>query len=313
MALDSAISSPFAGYRLDELVARGGMGVVYRATELASGRDVALKLILPDLAEDRLFRRRFEREARLSAELDHPHAIPVYEAGECDGHLFLAMKFVDGTDLRSTIAWMGHLHPRRAALIVSQVAAALDAAHERGLIHRDVKPDNVLLEARESGVHSYLTDFGLSKLTSSQSGLTRTGRWVGTVDYAAPEQVQAAEVDARCDIYALGCVLYEALTGTVPYPRPREVQKILAHISDPVPSVAAISGQELEAFDSVVARALAKEPSERFSSAGELGRAAVSAAEQCSVSEEEANWTPFESGSESERATPGDSTAPTAA
>jgi serine/threonine protein kinase len=272
---DLAGGSVFAGYRIHDPIARGGMGIIYRANEVSGDRLVALKVIAPEFAGDRLFRERFKREARLAAALDHPNVIPIYGAGEADGRLFLAMRLVEGIDLQAIIAAERRLHPRHAVQIVSQMASALDAAHESGLVHRDVKPGNVLLEPGKSGEPiAYLTDFGLSKMTASQTGLTRTGRWVGTVDYAAPEQVQAAETDARTDVYGLGCVLYEALTGEVPFPRERDVLKIIAHISEEPPSLEAVVPDCPAAAElgRAIRNALAKDPGERFQSAGALAR-----------------------------------------
>jgi serine/threonine protein kinase len=281
MAVELSVGSSFAGYRIEGVIGRGGMGVLYCAAQLSPERRVALKLISPEFADDRLFRERFKREARLAALIDHPNVIPVYEAGEWEGQLFLAMRCVDGTDLEAIIACEDKLHPRQAAPIIAQVASALHAAHERGLVHRDVKPGNVLIENRDGSPHAYVTDFGLSKLTSSTTGLTRTGRWVGTVDYAAPEQVQAGEADARTDVYALGCVLYEALTGQVPFPRSREVSKIVAHVSEPPPPIAdAAPGCPAEPeLSEIVRRAMAKDPADRYQSAEDLARAVTVAAE----------------------------------
>jgi serine/threonine protein kinase len=250
---------------------------VYRATRLADGASIALKAINREHGADPRFLRRFEREGRLAASLEHPHLVSVYEADTCDGVAYLAMAFIEGVDLEAVLAERGPLRPRTAARVASQVAGALEAAHAKGLVHRDVKPGNVLLEPREEGVHAYLTDFGLSKHVDSASGLTRTGQWVGTVDYAAPEQVQAGEIDARTDVYALGCVLYEALTGSVPYPRTRDVDKLLAHVTGPPPAVTAAAPGAPRAFDAVVRRAMASQPEERFQSAGDLGQAALDA------------------------------------
>jgi serine/threonine protein kinase len=289
MAVELPVGSSFAGYRIEGVIGRGGMGVLYLATQLSLERRVALKLISPEFADDRLFRERFKREARLAALIDHPNVIPVYEAGEWEGQLFLAMRHVDGTDLQAIIACEEKLHPRQAAPIIAQVASALHAAHERGLVHRDVKPGNVLIENRDGAPHAYVTDFGLSKLTSSTTGLTRTGRWVGTVDYAAPEQVQAGETDARTDVYALGCVLYEALTGQVPFPRSREVSKIVAHVSEPPPPIAGVAPGcpgEPE-FSEIVRRAMAKDPADRYQSAADLAQAVTVAAESTPHPEKE--------------------------
>src|ERR687898_44463 len=217
------------------------MGVVYRASQISLGRTVALKVIAERFAEHDAFRDRFVRESRLAASIDHPNVIPVYAAGEEDGMLYIAMRFVDGTDLRTLLARGGPLAPRRAANVVAQVAAALDAAHERGLVHRDVKPANVLVAAPGAADHVYLTDFGLTKRSASDSGLTASGEWVGTIDYVAPEQLRGDRVDGHADTYALGCVLYEALTGHVPFPSEDDVAKLWAHISVAPPSAVEVA------------------------------------------------------------------------
>ena len=256
------------------------MGVVYRATQIALDRPVALKLLAPELAEDDAFRERFQRESRLLAATDHPNVITIHEAGEHDGRLFIAMRYVSGTDLRALLKSHGRLDPRRATTLVAQVASALDAAHARGLIHRDVKPANVLIEARDGGEHAYLTDFGLTKAVGSTGGgLTATGQFVGTVDFIAPEQVMGQRVDARADVYALGCVLFTVLAGRVPFERDSEVSKIFAHVNDPPPSLLEAFPEAPAELDAVVRRALEKDPDARFPSAGDLGRAAVAAAE----------------------------------
>ncbi len=220
-----APGATFGGYRVESQIGRGGMGVVYRATDLSLERPVALKLIAPDLAEDVSFRERFLREPRLAASLDHPNVIPIYEAGERDGQLYLAMRYVEGSDLKTIIEREGKLEPERALRIVAQVAAALDAAHRRALVHRDVKPANVLVD--EDG-HVYLTDFGITKQLGGDS--TDTGRVVGTLDYLAPEQIRGDPVDARTDVYALACVLYQCLSGTAAVsPRDRGRDDVGAH------------------------------------------------------------------------------------
>src|SRR5436305_2005926 len=195
------------------------MGIVYRATQLALERTVALKVIAPEFASDPAFRARFKRESLTAASIEHPNVIAIHDAREDDGVLFISMRYVEGTDLRETIAREGRLEPRRATRIVALVGSALDSAHEAGLVHRDVKPANVLLAYARGEEQVYLTDFGLTKQTSSESGMTKTGMFVGTLDYVAPEQLRGGPVDARTDIYSLGCVLYQALTGKVPYPR----------------------------------------------------------------------------------------------
>ena len=280
MADGIEIGSVFAGHKIEAVAGRGGMGVVYVATHLALQRRVALKLIAPELAEDQNFRRRFQQESMTAASIDHPNVIPIYHAGEEGGKLYITMRYVEGTDLRAMIEQKGKIPPDEAARIISEVGSALDAAHARGLVHRDVKPGNVLMG--ESG-QAYLTDFGLTKHAASTSGLTKTGMFVGTLDYIAPEQLQGGEVDARVDVYALGCVLYQTLTGQVPYPRDSEPAKIWAHMQEPPPSVTA-SADVPPQFEDVIQRAMAKKPEERYPSAGDLGRAALAAAEFRGVS-----------------------------
>jgi YVTN family beta-propeller protein len=272
--LERAIGSVFAGYRIDRMIGRGGMGIVYLATQVALERHVALKLVAPELASEPTFRERFARELRFVAAIDHPHVIPVFDARDEEGLLFVAMRFVDGTDLRALILQEDGLEPLRAVRLVDQVAQALDAAHELGVVHRDVKPANVLIGQRRGADHVFLTDFGLSKHTTSGLGLTAPGQWVGTVDYVPPEQILGQSLDRRADIYALGCVLFEALTGRVPYPKEGDAAKLWAHMQDPPPSLAE-SGRDLPpALDDVVRRALAKDREERFPTAGELAEAA---------------------------------------
>ncbi len=257
----------FAGYRVEELVGRGGMGVVYRATDLSLERPVALKLVAPELAEDERFRERFLREPRLAASLDHPHVIPIYEAGEQDGQLYLAMRFVEGSDLRTILEREKKLSPERTLAVLAQVADALDAAHRRALVHRDVKPANVLLD--EDG-HAYLSDFGITKQVGGDS--TDTGRVVGTLDYLAPEQIRGDPVDGRADVYALGCVLYECLAGVPPFRRPTEAEILWAHMQEhPAP----LHGQPR--LDPVLRKAMAKNQEDRYGSCTELIDAAADA------------------------------------
>ena len=278
MLTELASGQGFAGYRIEGIAGQGGMSVVYRATQVSLDRTVALKVIAPELAADPGFRARFQRESRVLASIDHPNVIPVYEAGEAEGRLFIAMRWVDGTDLRALLTAENGLDRVRAAHIVAQVADALDAAHVRGLVHRDVKPANILIEERRGTEHAYLTDFGIARTPESET-LTRTGQWVGTLDYAAPEQIQGGRADARSDVYSLGCVLYQALTGSVPYPRDSDPAKLWAHIKDPPPVARKLRPALSPEMDAVIARAMAKRPDRRFASAGALGRAALAAVE----------------------------------
>jgi ketosteroid isomerase-like protein len=266
--------SEFAGHRIEEVVGHGGMGVVYRAVHVALGRTVALKILAPELAGNDEFQTRFRQESKLAASIDHPNVIPIFDAGEEGDSLYVTMRFVAGTDLRHLAAGNG-LTPERAVRIVAQAAEALDAAHARGLVHRDVKPGNVLIEARDGHDHAFLTDFGLTKQVTSDPSITETGNWLGTVDYAAPEQIRARPLDRRADVYALGGVLYWALTGRVPYPREGDMAKMYAHLNDPPPALGDSIPAELAA---VVGRAMAKEPADRYQAAGDLGRAVLAAA-----------------------------------
>jgi serine/threonine protein kinase/ABC-type transport system substrate-binding protein len=253
--------SEIGPYRIEGSLGQGGMGVVYLARDLRLDRPVALKLLSPELGEDRRFRARFERESRLAASIDHGGIIPIYEAGDADGLLYIAMRYVDGSDLAALLRRDGPLEPARAVDLVGQLAGALDAAHERGLIHRDVKPSNALV-AREG--HVYLADFGLTK-TSGPDTATASGQVVGTVAYMAPEVIRGEEPTAASDLYALGCVLFECLTGEVPYPGPNAATVIYGHLELPPPGV-----PDRPAFDPVIARALAKDPAKRYASGAEL-------------------------------------------
>ncbi len=264
------IDRVIAGHRIVRQVGRGGMGVVYEALDEALGRTVALKLVAPERAGEPGFRERFITESRLAASIDHPNVLPVFKAGEEDGELYLAMRFVDGDDLRTLVDRDGPLAAERAAQIASQVGAALDAAHARRLVHRDVKPANVLLG---SGDHAYLTDFGVVKALDETSGQTRTGDVVGTLDYVAPERIKGEADGPPSDLYALGCLLFYTLTGRVPFPLDTSERKLWAHLSEAPPAV-----PDHPAFDAVIARALAKDPAQRFESGAALGAAAVAAA-----------------------------------
>jgi serine/threonine protein kinase len=265
-----------AGYRIEAVVGRGGMGVVYRATQLALDRTVALKLVATERAQDPEFRARFELESRLAAAIEHVNVIPVYEAGDDDGLLFIAMRLVDGVDLARLLEHEGRLDPARAARLIGQLAGALDAAHARGLVHRDVKPANVLL-TRDEPEHLYLTDFGLAKQIGAGDGMTTTGHFLGTMDYLAPEQIRGEAVDGRADIYALAGLLYQCLTGQVPFPRDNEAAKLWAHVNAVPPAPSRLSRDLPVAIDVVIARGMAKNPADRFGSAGELAEACLHA------------------------------------
>ena len=233
------IGTVFAGYRVESLLGRGGMSVVYLAEHVRLGRKVALKVLASPLTHDESYRERFIRESQRAADLDHPNVIPIYDAGEIeggdtDGLLYIAMRYVDGSDLRTLVRRDGQLSVGRTIFMLEQVAAALDAAHDRDLIHRDVKPSNILVA--EPSEHVYLTDFGVAKQTTAPD-LTRTGVFVGTVDYAAPEQIEGLTLDRRTDIYALGCVLYECLAGRPPFDREAEVAVMHAHLATPPPKL----------------------------------------------------------------------------
>jgi serine/threonine protein kinase len=265
------------GFVIEAVAGRGGMGVVYRARQTKPDRVVALKVIAPDLADNPDFRARFERESTIAAQIEHPNVIPVHSIGEDHGILFIAMRFIVGIDLRTLITQERRLDPRRAGVIVDQVAQALDAAHADGLVHRDIKPANILLSSSGGRDHVYLTDFGLSRHVEGSMGLTATGSFLGTIDYVAPEQARADRVDGRSDVYSLGCVLFHTLSGTVPFPLENDLAKLYAHGSLPPPSISERAPDVPEAFDPVLVRAMAKVPDDRYPSAGELGRAALAA------------------------------------
>lgn len=263
-----------AGYRVVDRVGRGGMAVVFRADDERLGRVVALKVLAPVLAEDEAFRQRFIRESRAAAAVDDPHIIPVFEAGEAGGVLFIAMRFVAGGDVRLLVRRTGPLTVSRAASIVSPVASALDAAHAVGLVHRDVKPANMLIDARRGRPdHVYLSDFGLSKGALSSVGLTGSGLFLGTPDYVAPEQIAGREVDGRADQYALACTAFEMLSGQPPFARDHGMAVIYAHASEPPPALTTRCPGLPAAVDMVLARALAKDPAERYGSCQDFGDA----------------------------------------
>jgi serine/threonine-protein kinase len=268
---DPRLGSVVAGYRIESRIGRGGMGVVYVAEHQTLRRQAALKIIAPELAESGDFRERFLREARIAAGLTHPNIVTVYDAGEVDGMLYLAMQYVPGRDLSQILHDDRRLGPYRMLDIGRQIASALDAAHLAGLIHRDVKPANVLIDGR----HAFLTDFGLTKeRAASGEGLTRVGEVVGTTHYLAPEQVEGREVDGRADVYALGCLLFHCLTGGLPFPRENDMAVLYAHLHDEPPKVSEKRPQLPEGLDAVIAKALDKSPQRRWATCEELVQAA---------------------------------------
>ena len=277
---DPRVGTELAGYRIESLLGWGGMSVVYLAEDLRLKRKVALKLLAAGLAEDESFRDRFLHESELAASIDHPNIVPIYEAGRTEELLFIAMRYVEGRDLGERLEH-GRLDPADAIGILTQVASALDAAHARGLVHRDVKPSNVLLDtaARPDGSdHVYLADFGLTKRVSEETGIPDDGRLLGTIEYVAPEQIAGEDIDGRADVYSLGCLLYECLVGQSPFRRDSDIAVVFAHLETEPP---APSGQRPElpaALDAVIAKALAKDPEQRYASCREFARAALAVA-----------------------------------
>ena len=267
------IGSDFLGYRIEEQIGRGGMGVVYRAFDLRLNRIVALKLVTPELARDERFRRRFTRETELAMALEHPNVVPIHDAGDVDGRLYLAMRLVDGTDLRALLRADGPLDHARALAICRQVANALDAAHAKGLVHRDVKPSNVLLDPNE---HVYLADFGLTRRLGEQGAQPGDGRSLGTPAYLAPEQIEGGPVDGRTDVYSLGCLLFECLTGRAPFVRDSRLAVAWAHLEEEPPAASAADPELPVALDAVLCKAMAKDPDDRYRTCAEL----VASAEQ---------------------------------
>ena len=275
MQREPAIRVP--GYRIEASLGRGGMGEVYRAEQLSLGRKVALKILRPDLAADDRFRRRFLHESRIAAAIDHPNVIPIYEAGEDDGLLYIAMRYVEGLDLATLLEREGRLEPARTIAILSQVGRALDAAHARGLVHRDVKPANILLlpAVGGGGEHAYLCDFGLMKELAAEVALTGTDQFVGSVPYVAPEQVEGRAIDGRTDVYSLGCVLFHCLSGSPPYRGETDVEVVFAHLSEPPPPLSSRAPGLPPALDGVLARALTKAKEDRYPTCSALLEAAA--------------------------------------
>ena len=257
------VGNEIAGYLVEELIGRGGMGEVYRAHDDRLDRNVALKILAPRFAEDETFRERLLRESRLAASLDHPNVVPVYDAGEADGRFYLVLRYVHGTDLKALLRNEGALDPARTIAIAAQVADALDTAHERGLVHRDVKPSNVLLDQQGGREHAYLADFGLMQSASSRG--PSDGQLMGTADYVAPEQIRGDDVDGRADVYALGCLLFETLTGTVPFAAASDVAVVYAHLEQEPPRASERRPELPSPVDDVLARAMAKDRDSRQS------------------------------------------------
>jgi len=279
LAPDLRVGTDLAGYRLAEIVGRGGMGVVYRAEHRHLGRVVALKLLAAG-SDSASFRERFIRESRIAASLHHPNIVTVYDAGEADGLLYIAMQYVDGTDLATALEKEGALEPVRALAILGQIADALDAAHALGLVHRDVKPANVLLE----GDRSYLTDFGLTKSLAGKTSLTAHGQFVGTIEYMPPEQIRGQALDGRGDVYAFGCLLHHVLSGAQPFERDTQVAVMYAHFEDAPPPLTGLRDGLSPELDEVVLRALAKRKEDRYATCGELMAAARDALAPASAS-----------------------------
>ncbi len=275
--IELAEGDEFAGYRIERRLGRGGMGVLYLAIEPGLERRVALKLIAPEAAADEVFTRRFAEESKIAASIEHPNVVPIYAAGEEGGVPFIAMRFVAGADLARRLARDGRLEPAAAVELIAQIGSGLDAIHAAGLIHRDVKPANVLLAGEAGAEHAYITDFGVARNVATESGLTQTGRFVGTLDYVAPEQISGGLIDARVDVYALGCLLFKLLTGEVPFPKEGEAARLYAHLHDPPPVPSLYVPEISMALDDVVVRAMSKQPEDRYPSAGDLGRAAQAA------------------------------------
>ena len=274
---DLTVGTTFADHLILGVAGRGAMGMVFRARHLKLDREVALKVIAPELSENREFRIRFQREYEAEVAIRHPNVVRVYGAGAKDGRLYVTMQYVDGSDLATLLA-RGRLPPALAARLIAQVADALDAAHARGIVHRDVKPANVLIEGSGDAARCILTDFGLMKnVNASAAPLTKAGSFLGSCDYAAPEQLLGERIDSRVDVYALGCMLYQAVTGQVPYPRPVSAATMLAHMDEPPPIVTERAPEVPRALDDVIRTAMAKDPDERYPTAGALGRAALTA------------------------------------
>src|SRR6266511_3147175 len=268
----------FGDFEILSVAGQGGMGVVYRARQVSLGRVVALKIISPQIASSEDFARRFAYESRLAASIDHPHVVSIFSSGQVGGRSFIAMQWIDGVSLHSMLANDQPLAPDRAVLIVSQIAGALDSAHAAGLIHRDVKPGNILVRSIGGRDHAYLTDFGIARRSGAEvTELTKTGETVGTIGYMAPEQIRGESPDGRADLYSLGCVLFECLTGHPPFERDSQPAMMFAHVSDERPRPSGLRPELGDRFDAVTVRAMALEPQDRYQTGTELADAVLAA------------------------------------
>src|SRR5262245_37967038 len=278
MGYEVPTGTVLAGFRVERLIGEGAMGAVYLA-EAPDGGQVALKLLSPELARDDRFRQRFLRESHVAASLDHPHIVPTIASGEEGGVLYLAMAYVEGADLRELLRHTGRLEPERTLSLIRQVAEALDAAHAAGLVHRDVKPGNILVTQGPEAEQAYVCDFGLARHVTSVSSLTGERGFVGTIDYVPPEQIEGGPIDGRADVYSLGCVLFECLTGERPFERESELSVVFGHLNEPPPKLSAVRPELPQEFDQVFDTALAKSADDRYSTCRELAAAARAALE----------------------------------
>jgi serine/threonine protein kinase len=278
MADELKVGDRLGDFEILEIAGAGGMGVVYKARQQSLDRDVALKVVRDEIASEPEYRERFLREAKLAASVDHPHVVTVYDVGEEDGRLYLVMQWIDGTDLRQLLDSSGRLTPKRAVAIGEQIAGALDAVHAAsGLVHRDVKPANVLLREVAGEDHAYLTDFGIAKPPDQFENLTRTGSTIGTTGYLAPEQIQGKQAGPRSDLYSLGCLTFEMLTGKRPFVGENEMAVRWAHAQDPRPLVSQVLPALGHRYDAFVEKALAIDPDDRFGSGREFALALAAA------------------------------------
>jgi serine/threonine-protein kinase len=277
MSAEVSSGTVVGGYRIVSLIGSGAMGSVYLAEDPLCGRRVALKVLVSGLDRDDRFRQRFLQESELVASLDHPNIVPTLGSGEDDGRLFLAMAYVEGSDLRELLRQDGRLEPARALTLLGQVAGALDVAHEAGLVHRDVNPGNILVAGGPEDEHAYICDFGLARHVSSVSSLTGERGFVGTIDYVPPEQIEGSKIDGRADVYSLGCVLYECLAAVRPFDRESELSVVFAHLNEPPPRITELRPELPRPFDDVFATALAKDPADRYATCAELVEAGLAA------------------------------------